>query len=669
MGWMTRLLWLLSLVVAIGGADARAERRVALVLGFGAYQHAPELANPVNDATALAATLERLGFEVILGLDLERRDAERSLARFARALDGADTAILFYAGHGLQVAGANYLLPVDARLEHEADLPFEALRLTDLLAAMERGQRVNLVFLDACRDNPLARNLARSMGTRSASLGRGLATVEGAIGSLIAFATQPGNVALDGDGRHSPFTAALLEHLPTPDLEVRQILTRVRSSVIDATGGRQVPWDHSSLTADVYLARSVASEPPRGPAFDARQLELAFWESIKDSRQEADFLAYLDRFGEDGVFAPLARGRLAALPPPATAEPPSAPREAVATPEAQPGPEPAPTVDPAPTVVGVATTDPAAWRQIQRELAALGHDPGGADGVPGTRTRAAIGRWQASVGEPATGDLTEAQRRRLGDEAAPRLAALVDEAPARVRDSRSLRDCADCPELVLVPAGAVQVGSPPGEAGRMAEEGPSVRIARVPPFAIGRYEVTVGEWSACVGAAACAPLHSAGSGRRAPAAGVSFEQASRYVAWLSRRTGRSYRLPSEVEWEHAARGGQGKLVAAAGRAACDGCGSAYDNRGPAPVGSFAANAFSLHDMLGNLWEWTADCWNPRHDGLRGARARRDGDCGRRVVKGGSWASRPHRLRPAAREAAFVGDDGATRGVRVARDVD
>src|SRR5262249_17363626 len=156
-------------------------------------------------------------------------------------------ALVFYAGHGLQVHGRNYFVPVDARLDRETDLAFEAVPLDLVQQVMEQSRRTNILILDACRDNPLARNLARAMGARSRGIGRGLGQTQAGIGTLIVYATQPGNVALDGEGANSPFTAALLKHIETPGLEVRLVVSRVRQSVIEATRDKQVPWDSSSL--------------------------------------------------------------------------------------------------------------------------------------------------------------------------------------------------------------------------------------------------------------------------------------------------------------------------------------------------------------------------------------------------------------------------------------
>jgi uncharacterized caspase-like protein len=229
--------------------------RVALVIGNGAYRHATTLPNPGNDARDIARSLRGLGFDVVEGIDLEKHGMEAKIREFGRKLDRADLALFFYAGHGLQVADKNYLVPVDAKLERPGDLTLDTVTVDDVLAQMESERRVNLVLLDACRDNPLARSLASSLGTRSTSVGSGLAAIQSAVGTMIVYATQPKNVAMDGEGRNSPFTAALLKHIHTPGLEIGALMKRVRADVYQATRQRQLPWDHSSLIGDVVLAR------------------------------------------------------------------------------------------------------------------------------------------------------------------------------------------------------------------------------------------------------------------------------------------------------------------------------------------------------------------------------------------------------------------------------
>lgn len=230
-------------------------KRVALVIGNGKYQHSSRLPNPGNDAADVAGALRGLGFEVVEGRDLDRRGMDDAIRQFARQLNGAGLAILFYSGHGLQVNGKNFLLPVDGKIEKVADLSLDAVDVQRIIEQMEAEKRVNLIFLDACRDNPLTRSLARSLvgATRSATIAEGLAPVQSAAGTLIAYATQPDNVALDGDGRNSPFTTALLKYMTTPGLEIEMMMKQVRLDVIAATKEKQVPWGHSSLVGNVYL--------------------------------------------------------------------------------------------------------------------------------------------------------------------------------------------------------------------------------------------------------------------------------------------------------------------------------------------------------------------------------------------------------------------------------
>ncbi|CAN7623641.1 caspase domain-containing protein [Mesorhizobium amorphae] len=315
---MRSACFILILLFTAVSADALADRRVALVMGNSAYQNVPGLPNPKNDASDMTAKLKDLGFEVVTGLDLDLVRMRGTVRDFIKKLDRADIALFYYSGHGLQVNGNNYIAPVDAHLSSYDDLDFETLPMDLVLAAMERSSKVNLVFLDACRDNPLAENLARSMGTRSGSVGRGLAKLGSGVGSLIAFATQPGNVAFDGSGRNSPFTTALLRHLGTPGEDITRDLVHVRRDVLEATYGKQVPWDNSSLTGDVVLNPLPIQEPkadfaptpvPIGPN---NAVEIAYWETIKDSADKSFFQAYLQQY-PNGAFKALAKLKIDAI--------------------------------------------------------------------------------------------------------------------------------------------------------------------------------------------------------------------------------------------------------------------------------------------------------------------------------------------------------------------
>ncbi|HEV3045233.1 MAG TPA: caspase family protein [Roseiarcus sp.] len=262
---------LVAALLAIGVAlclhsPALAGGRVALVLGNSKYQAAPALENPANDAADVAKALRTIGFEVIEERDGTRDAMAGAMRDFAQRIRTADIALFFYAGHGLQMRGENYLIPVDAKIEDEADVRFSAINLKDLQQEMDGPSRANIIILDACRSNPFEEKLTRGRG----SAARGLQRLETAgVGSLIVFSTQPDNIALDGSGRNSPFTSALLKYISAPGLEVRQMISRVRGDVLQATNQTQVPWDNSSLVGDVYLASSPAAAAPAPAAASA----------------------------------------------------------------------------------------------------------------------------------------------------------------------------------------------------------------------------------------------------------------------------------------------------------------------------------------------------------------------------------------------------------------
>jgi peptidoglycan hydrolase-like protein with peptidoglycan-binding domain len=425
------LLPLLAAAIVLASAANAAtgsQRRVALVIGNASYQYVPHLPNPTNDAEAMAATLQRLGFEVTKGINLDHAETELIIRQFSKTLPGADVALLFYAGHGIQYQGGNYLIPVDAQLKDETDLTFETTQLDVVMRLMEREPRVSLVFLDACRDNPFAQQLARSMGsTRSTSLGRGLAIVDAVAGSFVAYATDPNQVALDGDGAHSPFTAALLSHMETPGLSISDMMIEVRNDVLNATQNKQRPREDNALTSKFYFASAVAVDvaavnagptpsggASTGPVVQPVDKEVVFWHSIENSGNPNDYQAYLDQY-PNGSFTALARSRLDGLK--------AKPAESTRSNEVV-------TVSPSDTTVSTAEQDELSLgltkqgrSRAQLALTLLGYKTGGTDGSFGPKSRAAISAWQTDQHETVTGYLTAKQHAALLDVAGPKLAA------------------------------------------------------------------------------------------------------------------------------------------------------------------------------------------------------------------------------------------------------
>jgi hypothetical protein len=231
--------------------ESKLGRRVALVVGNGAYREADRLPNPVNDAHGVAAALKGLGFETVQeGYDLGRDAMLKSLKTFGEAAKGADWAVVYYAGHGMEVKGTNYLIPVDAKLKDEEDVEEEAVPVSRLMDRLQDVAGIKVFILDACRDNPFATRLFRRRSVRGG--GKGLAEIHADSGTLIAFATSPGDSALDGEGEHSPYAKALIDHLGDRGSEIRLMFGSVADSVQEATRKEQLPWISSPLGGKFY---------------------------------------------------------------------------------------------------------------------------------------------------------------------------------------------------------------------------------------------------------------------------------------------------------------------------------------------------------------------------------------------------------------------------------
>jgi hypothetical protein len=291
------------MLVCLGVVPSHAEKRVALVIGNGAYKNAPVLPNPKNDAEDVSAALKRAGFEAITGINLDRNGMEDAAIRFARAARDADVAMFYYSGHAVQFAGYNYLMPVDARVTDEADLR-RMTRVDEVVADLQQAKTLRILVLDACRDNPLADELRRSIGlTRAASMQRGLARIDAPKGMIIAYATQAGRTAADGSGRNSPYTAAFLKHIDTQE-EIGTLFRRVSVDVYEATKQKQLPELSLSMLGEFYLkgkpqertGLGPEARPPRNQVIGPCAAASDHWRSAEALGTIAAFEDHLKRF-------------------------------------------------------------------------------------------------------------------------------------------------------------------------------------------------------------------------------------------------------------------------------------------------------------------------------------------------------------------------------------
>ncbi|HTO61984.1 MAG TPA: SUMF1/EgtB/PvdO family nonheme iron enzyme [Bradyrhizobium sp.] len=648
---------------ALSGA-AHADKRIALVIGNSIYRNVPSLPNPSNDAGSMAELFRSAGFSrVDLRRDLTVAELRRAISDFAELAGDADVAVVYFAGHGIEIDGVNYIIPVDARLARDFDIEDETVSVDRVLKSIEPAQKLRLVILDACRDNPFLKTMKRSMASRS--VGRGLAKVEPAASdTLIAFAARAGSVALDGDAKNSPFTSALLHNLATPGLDLRIAFGKVRDEVLKATGRAQEPFVYGSLGGSVItLVDAPKTLPPPPPP----PVDEIVWNAVKDAGHAAVFDEFVSKF-------PLSRHLKEA-----EARRDDLRKQAAAT--AAPPPPPASEI---------------VWNAIRGSRTAatfeeyLGKFP---DGTHRDEARARLD--QLKEDELRQDEARQKQLAALAPAPPPRDAAaaggaidlklkVLDEAAeAALKPKATFRECDKCPEMVVVPPGSFMMGSPDNEAHREAVEGPQHRVSFEHRFAAGRFAVTFEEWDACVADGGCngyRPWDNGwGRGRR-PVVSVSWQDAKNYVAWLSLRTGRAYRLPSEAEREYLARAGTttpywwGAAVTRRNanydeRSAKDRPANAVSSQKTMPVDSFQPNPWGFFQVSGNVWEWVEDCSNDSYAGAStdGA-ARQSGNCERRGLRGGSWISEAALLRSAARYAVQADGRVGNVGFRVARDV-
>jgi hypothetical protein len=409
----------------VSATVAKADKRVAFVVGNGAYKNVAALPNPAIDAKSMATVLRNVGFDVVEGTNLTRDKMTDRLLEFGKKAEGADVALFFYAGHGIAINGTNYLLPVDADIKSEMDVKLgSAINIDLTLEQTMADAKVKLVFLDACRDNPFASKIKSNNATRSLSVQSGLAEMKSGEGTLIAFATGPGQTALDGpEGTNSPFTRALMANITAPGVEIQQAMTKVRAQVNEETNKNQLPWGHTNLIGSVYLnpaaAAGAGADVPNTPAVaagPASEVELEFWRSIKDSNKPEELNAYLTNY-PNGTFKPLALARIAELQ-----NGPSTTTRNLTT-----GIDPATFTDAADqTSEDQIGLDRSQRRDVQCRLTGLGFDVK-ASGKFDEATRVVISRWQAARGYPQTGFLNTLEHKALVSEIVSTKVASADD--------------------------------------------------------------------------------------------------------------------------------------------------------------------------------------------------------------------------------------------------
>ncbi len=664
--------------LAVTKSDGQSQKRVALVIGNAAYQGAPPLRNPVNDAKAMSTALNGLGFEVIEVTDATQKEMNRAITSFGSKLNGETAALFFYAGHGLQVKGRNYIVPVDAQIESEAAIATESVSVDGVLDQLNSSP-ISIVILDACRNNPFERSF-RKIG------GGGLAQMDAPKGSFIAYATAPGKTAADGDGKNGLFTQELLKQLNTPGVELGMMMRRVRASVSAKSGDAQMPWDSSSMTGEFYFkpgdGTQVASLVP--VAVPTQQLahiktrdeiEQEGWESVQGSGNIASVQEYLKQYPK-GRFAGQAKILISNLK--------------------GGGVRPVEPVTPVVVNPGRSDGESDLWAEVQKGNSRDDYDAYLAQYPKGkfvalARSRIAklqeaaaaeAGRREQEAWESAEGSSSEDAYRSylkgwpsgkytgLAQVRIRKLQADRARAEAEMKPGKVFKDCPDCPELVILPAGSYTMGS-----GKGGDESPAHNVTIRQPFAMGRTEITRGQFSVFANETG----YNAGdkcwtyesdkweerSGRNwrnpgfsqddsHPVACINWSDAKAYSEWISRKTGKSYQLPSESQWEYACRaGGQNEY-----------CGSdnvdsvAWYGALANPVGNSAkmtnrvatkqVNGFGLYDMSGNVWEWTADSYHDSYNGAPNDGSEWSGDGAKRVLRGGSWVSFPRLSRAANR---------------------
>ena len=608
------------ILLMLASSASNAEKRVALLIGNQSYgSEIGRLANPHNDVALLERSLKGLGFEVVTVRDAGQTALTRAVNSYARRVQAAGpnaVGFFYYSGHGAADAGTNYLIPVDASTTETGELWDQSLRLTEITRKLkaEAGNATHFVVFDACR-NTLKLTKA---GSRAVVQSKGFVPVTQESGMLIAYATAEGELASDVGAGAGPYAKVLAEEIVKPGVEAvvmfRVVQRRVRAAI------RQEPYLGFNAMGDVYLAGAETPKPQLLPEVSEAAREWA--------RVDKTSVVELETFVRRHAKSPEAEYARAYL---------EQHKQQVSI---------------IPVPIPAATKSSSERGGQEKTSVAMQGDP-----------LADLERVQRCDG---TETLVGNERRCL-------------------KPKDTFKDCSECPEMVVIPAGEYMMGSNDGD----AHEKPMHKVTIARPFGVGKFELTFAEWDACVVAGGCKHRpEDQGWGRgRQPVINVSWDHATKeYMPWLSRTAGKTYRLPTEAEWEYAARGEATEIPVVGvvlspsnypwgmaigeNRANCRGCGSQWDLKQTAPVGLFAANAFGLHDMHGNVWEWVQDCYKDTYAGVPpDGRATSDVASCLRVVRGGSFNVNPQSLRSAGRGRNHPHDRSGSIGLRVARTLD
>jgi formylglycine-generating enzyme required for sulfatase activity len=662
-----RFATLLLLLLVLMVAPARAEKRIALVIGNKDYKSGVgALVNPLNDIHVVGDALKSVGFEVLKPVaNGTRGEILAAIYTFASALKAAGPdaiGFLYYSGHGIASQGENYLIPIDVTEPSTEQLRIQGVKQSEVIAILrdEAPNAANYLVLDACRNT--------LQGSRG---GKGFVPVGQQNGVLIAFSTEPGKTAQDTGAGSGPYAAALAAELVKTGQSDLIMFHNIRIDVMDKTNRDQVPWFEDGIERRdrpvfAHAGPDVDKSPQVAPATSMSEAAQA-WTAVKDTKSSAELEIFIRRYG-DGFYGDLARQRLEQVKAVEAVERETSRLQLL---EAQ-------------RKVDEERKRREAEAQKSRDEAEARAKAEQAERERLARVEADRKKQQtASLMAPVSGPSISPCSAVLAvtvswsSRAAKSLSA-AEECALKPRDT--FKECDKCPEMAVVPAGSFTMGSPSGEPERRDNE-TQIRVSIAKPFAVGKFAVTFDEWDACVADSGCGGYRpdDLGFGRsNHPVVMVSWNDAKSYVAWLSAKTGKQYRLLSEAEREYVTRAGTttpfwwGSAITTQqanynGHWAYNGGSKGEARLGTVPVQTFEPNPWGLYQVHGNVFDWVEDCIRQGTDAApTDGSAWTAGGCDNRALRGGAWFMQPVYARAASRFFMSPTVQQPIYGFRVAR---